>query len=327
VPSSLRPATTIASAPIEAPPAIISIFLGDQLTDVFVQIEKGGAKSSKKRRRLESTACRPRRRTRETATDQPLCLYRNKFEFRAVASEVHCGPLVALNTLWPGRSITSPPSWKGYKGDEKKIERCGSEGCSKVIKENGGVIFNGNNYADEWYQEAARRGLPNLKTSVEALPIIGSKEVVALMEKYKVLSKRETHSRMDIYVEQYCKAVNVEANLMIEMAKTKIYPAAVRYQGELAATAASLKSAGYEADSETLDRMISLTKGLQGSLTSLEGAMGHNGAKSPLDEAKHFCHDVLPAMQLVRQYADELESIVADDLWPLPTYQEMLFIK
>ncbi len=162
---------------------------------------------------------------------------------------------------------------------------------------------------------------------MEALPVIGSKEVVALMEKYKVLSKRETHSRMDIYVEQYCKAVNVEANLTIEMAKTKIYPAAMRYQGELAATAASLKAAGYPADSSTLNQIISLTRGLQESIGSLESALNHHGAKSLLDEAKHFCHDVLPAMQKVRQFVDELEAIVADDLWPLPTYQEMLFIK
>ena len=115
---------------------------------------------------------------------------------------------------------------KATKGDTKKLNAAVQKVLQQVIKENGDVIFNGNNYAEEWHQEAARRGLPNLKTSVEALPIIGSKEVVALMEKYKVLSKRETHSRMDIYVEQYCKAVNVEANLMIEMAKTKIYPAA-----------------------------------------------------------------------------------------------------
>ena len=197
----------------------------------------------------------------------------------------------------------------------------------QVIKQNSAVIFNGNNYSEEWHQEAARRGLPNLKTSVEALPVIGSKEVVALMEKYKVLSKRETHSRMDIYLEQYCKAVNVEANLTVEMARTKIYPAAVRYQGELAATAASLKAAGYASDSAALNEINTLTKGLQDSIGVLEGAMGHNGAKSLLDEAKHFCHDVLPAMQKVRHCADELEAVVADDLWPLPTYQEMLFIK
>src|SRR5262249_24110781 len=125
----------------------------------------------------------------------------------------------------------------------------------------------------------------------------------------------------------YCKAVNVEANLTVEMARTKIYLAAVRYQGELAATAASLKAAGYVSDSAALSEINALTKGLQDSIGVLEGAMGHNGAKSLLDEAKHFCHAVLPAMQKVRYCADELEAVVADDLWPLPTYQEMSFIK
>ena len=145
---------------------------------------------------------------------------------------------------------------KATKGDTKKLNAAAQKLLQRIIKENGDVIFNGNNYAEEWHQEAARRGLPNLKSSVQALPVIGSKEVVALMEKYKVLSKRETHSRMDIYVEQYCKAVNVEANLMIEMARTKIYPAAMRYQGELAATAASLKARAIH-PTRTLNQIIS----------------------------------------------------------------------
>jgi glutamine synthetase len=316
----------------EAPPAIISIFLGDQLTDVFGQIEKGGAKSSKKKGTLtigvDSLPHLPKDAGDRNRTS-PFAFTGNKFEFRAVASNQSiAGPLVALNTIVAeSLDYIATDLEKATKGDTKKLNAAVQKLLQRIIKENGDVIFNGNNYAEEWHQEAARRGLPNLKTSVEALPIIGSKEVVALMEKYKVLSKRETHSRMDIYVEQYCKAVNVEANLMIEMARTKIYPAAIRYQGELAGTAASLKAAGYSSDSSTLNQIISLTSGLQESIRSLEGTMNHHGAKSPLDEAKHFCHDVLPAMQKVRQFADELEAIVADDLWPLPTYQEMLFIK
>jgi len=316
----------------EAPPAIISIFLGDQLTDVFAQIEKGGAKSSKKKGTLtigvDSLPSLPKDAGDRNRTS-PFAFTGNKFEFRAVASNQSiAGPLVALNTIVAeSLDYIATDLEKATKGDAKKLNAAVQKLLQCIIKENGGVIFNGNNYAEEWHQEAARRGLPNLKTSVEALPVIGSKAVVALMEKYKVLSKRETHSRMDIYVEQYCKAVNVEANLMIEMAKTKIYPAAIRYQGELAATAASLKAAGYPSDSSTLNQVISLTRGLQDSIGSLEGAMNHHGAKSLLDEAKHFCHDVLPAMQKVRQFVDELEAIVADDLWPLPTYQEMLFIK
>jgi len=316
----------------EAPPAIISIFLGDQLTDVFAQIEKGGAKSSKKTGTLtigvDSLPSLPKDAGDRNRTS-PFAFTGNKFEFRAVASNQSiAGPLVALNTIVAeSLDYIATELEKATKGDPKKLNPAVQRLLQQIMKENGSVIFNGNNYSEEWHKEAARRGLPNLITSVDALPIIGSKEVVALMEKYKVLSKRETHSRRDIYMEQYCKVVKVEANLMIEMAKTKIYPAAIRYQGELASAAASLKAAGYQFDSNTLDQILSLTSGLQESIGSLEVAINHHGAKSLLDEAKHFCNDVLPAMQQVRHYTDELEAIVADDLWPLPTYQEMLFIK
>lgn len=316
----------------EAPPAIISIFLGEQLTDVFAQLEKGEAKSSKKKGTLaigvDSLPALPKDAGDRNRTS-PFAFTGNKFEFRAVASNQSiAGPLVVLNTIMAeSLDYIATELEKSTKGDSKKLNSAVQKLLQQIIKEHGSVIFNGNNYSEEWHQEAGRRGLPNLKTSVEALPVIGSREVVALFDKYKVLSKRETHSRMDIYVEQYCKAVNVEANLMVEMAKTKIYPAAVRYQGELASTCASLKATGYAPDSQTLDRVLDLTKSFQSSIASLESAMGHNGAKSLLDEAKHFCREVLPAMQSVRKYADELEAIVADDLWPLPTYQEMLFIK
>ncbi len=316
----------------EAPPAIISIFLGEQLTDVFVQLEKGEAKSSKEKGTLtigvDSLPALPKDAGDRNRTS-PFAFTGNKFEFRAVASNQSiAGPLVALNTIMAeSLDYMATELEKATKGDAKKLNAAVQKLLQQVIKEHGAAIFNGNNYSEEWHQEAERRGLPNLKTSVDALPVIGSADVVALFDKYKVLSKRETHSRMDIYVEQYCKAVKVEANLMVEMAKTKIYPAAMRYQGEMASTCANLKAAGYAPDSDTLDKVIGLTRGFQKSIASLEDAMGHNGAKSPLEEAKHFCHDVLPAMQEVRKYADELEAVVADDLWPLPTYQEMLFIK
>ena len=142
-----------------------------------------------------------------------------------------------------------------------------------------------------------------------------------------MLSERELQSRLETYLEQYCMTVNVEAKLTVEMARTMIFPAAIRYQNELASTCANLKLVGYEFDTDTLDRVTSLVKSLQDSIASLEKAMRQDDADELVEEARHYCDVVLPAMGEVRQYADELEGLVADDLWPLPTYQEMLFIK
>jgi glutamine synthetase len=142
-----------------------------------------------------------------------------------------------------------------------------------------------------------------------------------------VLSERELDSRLEIYLEQYCKTVYSEASLTLEMAKTMIFPAAIRYQNELASTCANLKLVGYEFDTNTLDKVTELAKSLQdaiGVLTMAISKAPHDGA---LSAAGYCCSDVLPAMAMVRKYADELEGWVADDLWPLPTYQEMLFIK
>ncbi len=148
-----------------------------------------------------------------------------------------------------------------------------------------------------------------------------------MFEKYGVLSKREIESRLDIYLEQYVKTLTVESKLVVEMAKTMIFPAAIRYQSELAVTCANLKAVGYTFDTDTLDKVTAMVKTLQDSIAALEKTMQHHGGGSLLDEAKHYCTAVTPAILAVRKVADELEGIVADDLWPLPTYQEMLFIK
>jgi glutamine synthetase len=189
------------------------------------------------------------------------------------------------------------------------------------------VIFNGDGYSQAWHEEAEKRGLPNLKTSVEALPTITDPEVIATFEKYGVLSARELQSRQDIYLEQYCKTILTEAKLAVEIARTLIFPAAIRYQNELATTCTNLKTLGYTFDTDTLDEVTKLVKGLQDSTTALEKAMQHDHAGGVLEEARHCGKTILPAMLKVREYADKLEHYVADDLWPLPTYQEMLFIK
>ncbi len=197
----------------------------------------------------------------------------------------------------------------------------------EIVEHHGSVIFNGDGYSEEWHKEAEERGLPNLRTTVDALPVLSSDEVISLFESYGVLTKRETLSRLEVYLEQYALTVGVEAKTTVEMAKTIVFPAAIRYQGELAATCASLKAVGYEFDTDTLDKMTALVKQLQDRIAALESALAHESAETTLAHAEHCCREILPAMLAVREVADELEGMVADDLWPLATYQEMLFIK
>ena len=170
-------------------------------------------------------------------------------------------------------------------------------------------------------------GLLNLKATPYALPVLQTEEVKELFKKYSVLSERELESRLETYLEQYCLSIGVEANLTLELASTSIFPAAIRYQSELASACANLKVLDCEFDTGTLDQMTALVKSLQTSIGELKAAMAEPDSDDLLAEARHCCDVVLPAMNKVRGIGDELEGIVADDLWPLPTYQEMLFIK
>ena len=259
----------------------------------------------------------------------PFAFTGNKFEYRAVASNQSIGgPLVALNTIVADSlDYIASELEKATGGDASKLSGAVQSLLKDIINKHGAVIFNGDGYSEAWHQEAEKRGLPNLKTSVDALPYLSKPDVVEAFEKFGVLSKREVESREAIYLEQYCKAINVESLLMIEISKTIIFPAAIRYQSELAVTCANLKAVGYSFDTNTLDKVTELVKNLQDSTSALEKARSSHHAHSVLDEAKYYCNTILPAMLEVRKYADELEGMVADDLWPLPTYQEMLFIK
>jgi glutamine synthetase len=259
----------------------------------------------------------------------PFAFTGNRFEFRAVgANQSIAGPLVAMNTIVAeSLNFCAARLEKAVAGDASKLNSAIQTLLTEIITECSPIIFNGDGYSEAWHKEAAKRGLLNLKTSVDALPYLQSEEVKALFEKFHVLSERELESRLEIYLEQFCKTVATEANLTLEMAKTLIFPAAIRYQNELASTCANLKLVGYEFDTDTLDRITELVKSLQDSISVLQMAINkvpHNGA---LKSAGYCASDVLPAMSMVRKYADELEGWVADDLWPLPTYQEMLFIK
>ncbi|WDI43923.1 glutamine synthetase III family protein [Bremerella sp. P1] len=317
----------------EAPPAIISIFLGDQLTDVFEQIKGGGASSSIPKGTLEIGAdvlpplpkdAGDRNRT------SPFAFTGNRFEFRAVGSNQSiAGPLVAMNTIVAeSLDYCATKLEEATGGDPAKLNTALTKLMTEIMNEHGTIVFNGDGYSDEWHQEAEKRGLLNLKTTADALPFLEKEEVKELFTKYSVLSERELESRLETYLEQYCLSVKVETNLTIEMARTMIFPAAIRYQNELASTCANLQALGYEFDKNTLDTVTSLVKSLQDSIATLEAAAekAEEGDCSK-GHAKAYCYEVLPAMNDVRKYADALEGYVADDLWPLPTYQEMLFIR
>lgn len=317
----------------EAPPAIISIFLGDQLTDVFEQIKAGGANSSLEKGTLtvgvDVLPPLPKDAGDRNRTS-PFAFTGNRFEFRAVGSNQSiAGPLVAMNTIIAeSLDYCATKLEEATGGDSGKLHGAVQTLLTEIVNECSAIIFNGDGYSDEWQEEAAARGLLNLKTSADALPYIKSPEVIALFEKYGVLSEREVLSRLDTYLEQYCMSIGVEAHQTLEMASTLIFPAAIRYQNELASTCANLKLVGYEFDTDTLDKVTSLVKMLQDSITHLEKVTTEESEDEDLiAESQHCCRVVLPAMLAVRQYADELEGLVADDLWPLPTYQEMLFIK
>ncbi|MCG8583323.1 MAG: glutamine synthetase III, partial [Pirellulales bacterium] len=316
----------------EAPPAIISVFLGDQLTDVFNQIKGGGASSSIEKGNLTvgvdvlpplAKDAGDRNRT------SPFAFTGNRFEFRAVGSNQSiAGPLVAMNTIVAeSLDYIATKLEEATGGDPAKLNEALQKVLTEAFNECESIVFNGDGYSEEWHKEAAERGLLNLKTTADALPYLKEKSVEELFEKYDVLSPRELESRLETYLEQYCMTVEVEANLTLEMARTMIFPAAIRYQSELASTCANLKLVGYEFDTDTLDAVTELVKRLQDGISILQKVIENKSADSSEAEAVYYCQEVLPAMLAVREVSDELEGLVADDVWPLPTYQEMLFIK
>ena len=196
---------------------------------------------------------------------------------------------------------------------------------TEIITEHGAVVFNGDGYSDNWQIEAAERGLPNLKTTLDAIPELITPEAIAVFEKYGVFNERELHSRYEVRLEQYALTIAVEAKLALEIGTTVILPAAVRYQTELASNVATLKAAGMEPSLTLLEEVSAPIADLTTALGTLKTALGEH-IEGSLEEATHAREALLPAMAAVREAADALESVVADDLWPLPTYQEMLYI-
>ena len=305
----------------EAPPAIISIYLGDQLSDVFEQIKAGGATTSKQRGTLQigvDTLPELPKDAGDRNRTSPFAFTGNRFEFRAVGSNMSIsGPLTAMNTIMADSLDWMAGKLEGASDLNKAIQAA----LKEVMDKHGRVIFNGNGYSEEWHAEAAERGLANLKTAADALPAMLGPEVTEVFEKYGVLSETELKSRYVILCEQYEKHLNVEANLVSEIAQTKIFPLAAAYAASLAEGVAKMKAAGVATSTVTLEKVAALVSQLEKDMTMLQSV--HKAAH----EVSDWTFKVLPAMNKVRATVDDLEGLLPDEVWPLPTYQEMLFIK
>ncbi len=313
----------------EAPPAIISIFLGDQLADVFEQIAKGAATSSKGKGSmiigvdtLPVLPTDPGDRNRTS----PFAFTGNRFEFRAPGSgQTVAVPMIILNTIMADSFDHIATLLEKAIADGEEFDGAVQKLLTDIITEHGAVVFNGDGYSDNWQVEAASRGLPNFKTTLDALPALIAPESVELFEKYGVFNERELHSRYEVRLEQYALTIGVEAKLALELASTVVLPAAIRYQTELGHNVATLKAAGIEADMTLLHQVSEPISALSVALAALKAGLSHH-SDSALEEAVNARDTLLPAMADVRAASDTLEGLVADDLWPLPTYQEMLYI-
>ncbi|HZZ52480.1 MAG TPA: glutamine synthetase III [Pseudonocardia sp.] len=314
----------------EAPPAIISIFLGDQLADVFEQLANGPATSSKGKGTmvigvdtLPVLPTDPGDRNRTS----PFAFTGNRFEFRAPGSmQTVAAPMVVINTIMAEALDHCATELETAVAAGTDFDSAVHDLLRMIITEHGAVVFNGDGYSEKWQLEAAERGLPNLRTTLDALPELISEPAMELFEKYQVFNHREMHSRYEIGLEQYAMTVGVEARLTLEVGSTQILPAAVRYQTEVATNLSVLAAAGVDPDAGVLAEVSGPVSDLRAALTTLRAAVEGDAGETTLSEAEHARDALLPAMAAVRSAADQLEGIVADDLWPLPTYQEMLFI-
>lgn len=317
----------------EAPPAILSVFTGDQLEDIVNQILNGGASSSKQGGLLGlGTSVLPEmpRHAADRNRTSPFAFTGNKFEFRAVGSNQSVSfPVTVLNTITAESLRQMNAALKKAKEEQGSLEKGLKTVLKDTLNEVKKIIFNGDGYSDEWRKEAEKRGLLNLENTMSALPTLVQEKNINLFEEHKVLNRAELESRHEIWTEQYFITLNIEAETTANIAKTMLIPGAVRYLNELLALNDRGKSTGLTVDSTSgLASEINDTLGeLTGALKELEKQNAELGGESPFDKAKHLHNNVLPAMNKVREISDRLENMVADDYWPLPAYREMLFVK
>lgn len=317
----------------EAPPAIISIFLGDQLQDVMDQLERADLKSTRQGGQMEvgvSVLPKLPRDAGDRNRTSPFAFTGNKFEFRAVGSSFSiAGPNTVLNTIVAESLDYIATQLEVATKAGKSLNKAIQELLPAILKESKKVVFNGDNYSEDWHREAEKRGLPNLRNTVDSIPVIIRRDSVELFAKYKVYSERELQSRYVIFSEKYVKEITIEASMMVTMGKTMILPAALRYQNQVASAVNATKAAGVDpgAQLEHLRELTDAISKFQGAVASLDKALHHAGDGDVYAHAKYMRDAVVTKMVDLRALGDKLETMVADDLWPLPTYREMLFIK
>ncbi len=314
----------------EAPPAIVSIFLGDQLSDILDQLAGGGAKSSKQGGELKlgvSTLpplpkdCTDRNRT------SPFAFTGNKFEFRMVGStQSTAGPMFVLNTIVA--DVLSDIADELEKA--KNVKTTAQKILKQIATEHRRIIFNGDNYTDEWIEEAKQRGLPNIRSTVDSLETIMDKEHVAVFKRHGVLTEAELHARTEILLEAYSMSINIEAMTMLNMARRQILPACIEYSSVLGSAVGAVRSAGIKTppQKKLLENVCRLIGQLTKNISELEKTVARvQKLTDTTKKAGKYRDEVIPAMQALRATADELETIVDAELWPIPTYAEMLFIR
>jgi glutamine synthetase len=312
----------------EAPPAIISIFMGEELTEILEKISKGVKISTKDAQfvtvGVDTLPGIPKDNTDRNRTS-PFAFTGNKFEFRMVGSaQSIAGSNVALNTI--ATEALDEIASRLEKAKDKNTEAAAI--IREIYKKHNRVIFNGNNYSEEWVKEAEKRGLPNVRNAVDALKAFVTDKSLKLFEKYEVLSHKEIHSRYDIYVETYAKQINIEALTAIDMVKKQFIPAGIEYATFLADSIGSFNSASVSApvQEDLLKKLSSLLASSYKNLTKLEAATTKTQAiVDTVKKAESYRDKVITSMQALRSDIDALEMIVPKDMWPVPNYADILF--
>ncbi|GEA28838.1 glutamine synthetase [Microcystis aeruginosa NIES-4325] len=316
----------------EAPPAIISVYLGSQLEKVFDQISQGRIEGSDAPGLMDlgvdTLPVFPKDPGDRNRTS-PFAFTGNRFEFRAVGSNQSVsGPLVAMNTILADSLTWVADNLESRMKAGEDLNTAAEGVLKEIMDKHRNVIFGGNGYSPEWHKMAVEeRGLANLRTTADALPVLKADYIEELFTRMGVLTPIELESRFDVYAEQYLLAIEVEAKLVVSMAKTIIYPAAVRYLSELSSAIANAAAIGIEMNKESAQTVSNLVKLMMDSVAKLSEAMAKHDFDSIEEHMQYSAQTIRPLMDKVREYADTLEGEVADNFWPLPTYQEMLFVK